>query len=111
MRSICGQRGIKKGLCEVITPEVLNDFNLDGTHNIFYYHYLYKIYAYIVWWVFLCTCLFLLFIDYSLFFFITAGTYCEGNTDKSFKADIRDGLKLAKNRNCKEKVYYQRKYC
>lgn len=37
-------------------------------------------------------------------FGIIGGTYNEGNSDKSFKIDLRDALKLAKNRHCKDKL-------
>ncbi|KAI8124741.1 hypothetical protein CVS40_4891 [Lucilia cuprina] len=33
IRAICGQCGIKKGLREIIKPEVLDLYNLDGIHN------------------------------------------------------------------------------
>ncbi|KNC22078.1 hypothetical protein FF38_03378 [Lucilia cuprina] len=81
IRAICGQRGIKKGLRDIIKPEVLDLYNLDGTHNK----------------------LRLLNFPKLCMFYLVAGTYCEGNTDKTFKSDIRDALKIAKNRYCKEK--------
>ncbi|XP_037809060.1 uncharacterized protein LOC119601895 [Lucilia sericata] len=80
IRAICGQRGIKKGLRDIIKPEVLDLYNLDGTHNK------------------------LRLLNFRKFMHVLfAGTYCEGNTDKTFKSDIRDALKIAKNRYCKEK--------
>ncbi|XP_073845932.1 uncharacterized protein isoform X3 [Musca autumnalis] len=81
VRSICGSRGIRKSVADLVVPEVLNKFNIDGTHNKMRLLNFPKLMA--------------------IFF---AGSYVDGNTNKSFKEQLRHGLKLAKNKISKDKI-------
>ncbi|KAM7362686.1 uncharacterized protein ACRADG_013265 [Cochliomyia hominivorax] len=80
IRAIAGYRGLKKGLADIMTPRLLVDFNVDGSHN--------------------KQCL----LNYTKFINVLFhGTYDENSTEKSFKCHLRDAIKLVKNRYFKEK--------
>ncbi|XP_073833969.1 uncharacterized protein isoform X1 [Musca autumnalis] len=88
VRSICGNKGIRKTISEFIEPELLCQFNLDGSHNKLRLLNFPKIMG-----------------------ILFAGTYVEGCTDKTFKEEIRVGMRLAKNRYCKEKMKSKKLSC
>lgn len=99
---MCGNRGIKKGLSDIIKPDVLDKFNLEGTHNKMRLLQFPKFMS-----VLFCKSFIVSVNNLHLrapLFSIIGGTYNEGNSDKSFKIDLRDALKLAKNRHCKDKL-------
>ncbi|XP_065363357.1 uncharacterized protein LOC135956715 [Calliphora vicina] len=80
IRAIAGQRGLKKGLSDIMTPKLLVEFNVDGSHNK------------------------QRLLNYTKFVNVLFhGTYDENCTEKSFKCHLRDALKLVKNRYFKEK--------
>ncbi|KAI8124860.1 hypothetical protein CVS40_4869 [Lucilia cuprina] len=80
IRAITGNRGLKKGLSDIVSPKVLVDFNVDGSHNKER------------------------FLNYPrLVNVLFHGTFDENLTEKSFKTHLRDAIKLAKNRFFKEK--------
>ncbi|XP_073830854.1 uncharacterized protein [Musca autumnalis] len=88
VRSICGNKGIRKTISEFIEPELLCQFNLGGSHNK------------------------LRLLNFPKIMGIPfAGTYVEGCADKTFKEEIRVGRRLAKNRYCKEKMKSKKLSC
>ncbi|XP_075154935.1 uncharacterized protein LOC142228400 [Haematobia irritans] len=82
IRAIVGKRGVKKGLADLIAPEVLVHFNVEGIHNK------------------------MRLLNYEKFINVLCmGTYDMNEfSQKTFKEELKYAVKLVKNRFFKEKV-------
>lgn len=84
-----------------MTPRLLVDFNVDGSHNkqrlLNYTKFINVLFRKQIFNITLIITL------NKLLYFPLDGTYDENCTEKSFKCHLRDAIKLVKNRYFKEK--------